>query len=88
MADLAALTPGGFQEGDRCTLGDGTAVEISEVTALPSSPGAPREPFRVVFSGAGPGAVQGTYIVRHPRLGPLELFLVPTGPGRLEATFG
>ena len=86
MADLGTLTTGDFCAGDRCTLPDGTVVEITEVTALPSSPGAPRDPFRVVFEGAA--VQQGTHRVAHPALGPLDLFLVPIGPGRLEATFG
>ena len=86
MADLGALASGDFREGERCTLPDGTVVVITEVAALPASPGAPREPFRVVFEGAA--GAQGTHRVEHPSLGPLDLFLVPTGPGRLEATFG
>ena len=86
MADLAALTVGDFTPGDRFTAADGSVFELAEANALPQSPGAPREPFSLIFTG--PAVAQGVYALEHPELGTLELFLVPVGPGRLEAAFG
>lgn len=55
-------------------------------------PGLPDRPFSLVFVSRGPAApVQRTYRLEHPRLGALDLFLVPLGPEgggmRFEAVF-
>jgi hypothetical protein len=49
-------------------------------------------PFCVFLCGpVSPALPQATYALRHPRLGPIELFLVPVGRDakgvRYEATF-
>lgn len=49
-------------------------------------------PFSLVLAGPrSPLLPQATYAVRHPRLGPIEIFLVPVGQdgqaSRYEATF-
>lgn len=52
-----------------------------------------RSPFSLVFRSPGEQrhAPQQIYTVRHPELGPLEIFLVPIGPDeqgmRYEAVF-
>lgn len=52
-----------------------------------------RAPFSLVFRSPGEPrhAPQQIYTVRHPELGPLEIFLVPIGPDeqgmRYEAVF-
>ena len=64
---------------------------VESVSALPSHPY--REaPFSLVLKGpATPALAQGLVTVRHPKLGPIELFLVPIGRDsaatRYEAVF-
>jgi uncharacterized protein DUF6916 len=85
VTDLAGLTVDDFAPGDRCSLPGGAVWEVVAAEALTATPGAPRAPFRVEFAGT---ADQGIHVLEHPRLGSLELFVVPVGPDRLEATFG
>ena len=75
--------------------GAGLDLKLSEVTALSpetSPPGSARQPFALLFHGpATPWVGQATHRLEHPRLGSLEIFLVPIGPDgsgmRYEAIF-
>jgi hypothetical protein len=68
-------------------------LRLDEATRLPVRPQAPRpEAFSLVFSGAPPALEQRTYVLRHPALGAMDIFLVPIGvepDGRIryEAVF-
>ena len=60
--------------------GHEATVEILEASAL-ASPSPRNEPFRLIFrSSPNWRAAQGIYRMQHPRLGPLDLFVVPVGP--------
>ena len=88
MADLADLTADDFEPllGDRFRLDD-HAVELSEVNRSGQS-GASREQFSLVFSGGSdPPLPQAIYGLEHPKVGRLELFIVPIAPSRYEAVF-
>lgn len=67
----------------RLDPGSGPTIEVrlTDVRRLGLQPGAPRiEPFVLVFSGpATPVLPQATYALEHDEVGPMELFLVPTG---------
>lgn len=71
-----------------------TRAKLIEVTAsqLPRSPRNPQPQFSLVFD-VPPGLerAQGHYRIRHPRVGTLELFMVPVDlpskHSRLEAVF-
>lgn len=93
----APLLPADF-EGLEAPLkasraGDATQVvlKVQSVTTMPGHPY--REvPFSVVLEGpAVPALPQGIHVVEHPRLGTLELFMVPIGQDaactRYELTF-
>lgn len=63
---------------------DGTSLilNLSLAEALPVSnfPGRQREPFQLRFNGPGNALLpQQTYVVQHPSLGLIQLFLVPIG---------
>jgi hypothetical protein len=59
--------------------GGGAAAELVSVTPGRAGPGG-RVGFSLVFRAATPAAWgQGTYPLTHPRLGRLDLFLVPVG---------
>lgn len=62
-------------------------LQLSEVTEHPEmAAGSLRAPFDVVFHGPlEPLLPQGNYLLKHDRLGALELFLVPIGPDNLTA---
>jgi hypothetical protein len=51
-----------------------------------------REPFSLEFVGRPPAHAQGMYRLSHPRLGDLEVFLVPVGASdagvAYEVSFG
>jgi hypothetical protein len=82
VADLGALTADDFAPHlhERFVLSP-LELELVEVT------GAGR-PFSLVFRGpAEPLLPQRIHRVEHPALGPLDLFLVPVGPGSYEAIF-
>jgi hypothetical protein len=69
------------------------AVEDRRSEAAGTLPSWARAPFAVMFEKLGSARMpQGTYLVSHPRLGRLPLFLVPIGaadgPPRYEAVFG
>ena len=55
--------------------------ELIEVDGLGEKPGAQREPYSLVFRGpATPVLEQGIVPLIHPKLGEIDLFLVPIGP--------
>lgn len=66
--------------------GDGQVLRLVQATeggeaAGPGPEGQVRQQFSLVFLGTvNPMLTQGTYRLSHPRLGELELFLVPLGP--------
>jgi hypothetical protein len=71
----------------------GPAFGAVLLDVTPGPPGAGRDQFALLFvGGPTPPARQGVYEVHHPRLGSLEIFLVPLGPDhrgqRYEAVFG
>lgn len=99
QVDLLTLTPETFSPlvGTDFELGlEGrapVALQLEGVRVLPAAPNAPRPAFGLSLSTAEPGVFpQGVYLLRHPALGELELFIVPSGPrsGRMryEITFG
>ena len=59
-------------------------AELIEVKGLggDTPPSATRAPFSILFLGpVEPVLVQGIYRIEHDELAPMELFLVPVGPG-------
>jgi hypothetical protein len=95
---LFRVTGARYADGSPADI-DAELAEVTEHDAHP--PGGYRTPFSVVFHGPlQPVLPQGIYHLDHPRLGPLELFLVPVGPDepadpgqaptamRYEAVFG
>ncbi len=69
------------------------ALRLDGVRVSPATPNAPRVAFGLTLSTAEPAVFpQRTYRLRHPSLGELEVFIVPSGPrdGRMryEITFG
>ena len=65
----------------------GVDLVLDKATPGPHQPGAPREhPFTLVFTGPA-GLAQQTWLLRHPILGELAIFLVPIAEGRYEAVF-
>ncbi|MDQ4098123.1 MAG: hypothetical protein M3144_09680 [Actinomycetota bacterium] len=63
------------------------AVELIEVTEVSREPGGPA-PFSLVFEGGPtPPLPQRIYRVEHPKLGAMEIFLVPIAADRYEAVF-
>ncbi len=90
MADLAWFRCDDFidvvgQDFD-VAAGDGHVLRLVQATesgevAGPGPEGQVRQQFSLVFLGTSdPMLTQGTYRLSHPRLGELELFLVPLGP--------
>jgi hypothetical protein len=78
---------------DVTIAGAPVAVELRVESVDPLPPHRLREaPFSLVLAGPrSPLLPQATYAVRHPRLGPVDLFLVPVGQdaqaSRYEVTF-
>jgi hypothetical protein len=70
-----------------------TALELVEATRseLPGGTGPDgreRQQFALEFAGpSAPQLAQATYHLEHADLGPLDVFLVPIGPGRYQAVF-
>ena len=67
------------------------ALAIQSIQALPTHR-LRAEPFSLILSGPpAPFLPQGSYRVQHPRLGPLDLFLVPiarnASAAQYEVTF-
>ena len=59
-----------------------TLFEVSELGRLPEgAPVAGRRPFSLLFRSPGPGYLpQAIYLLAHPQMEALEIFLVPLGP--------
>lgn len=79
-------------EADEASSLDLTLAEASPLGS--AARGGEREPFSLTFRGpAEPVLPQAIYQVEHPKLGKLEIFLVPIGPDpkekgmRYEAVF-
>ena len=73
-----------------CNHPDGASMslELIEARALgvSSHVGAGREPFSLIFLGPErPELDQRIHPLKHPTLGPLEIFLVPIGPAKDRA---
>ena len=98
MTDLSALTVDDFaatvETPYALDLGAAGTVDVvlRSATAATATTGAPREPFSLLFVGpADPLLPQATYLLTHPALGELPVFLVPVGQDadgvRYEAVF-
>jgi hypothetical protein len=71
VGDVFQLTDGGS---------DSLALELTRAREIAATENAPREPFALDFSGpADPVLPQSIYKLEHPRLGALEIFIVPVG---------
>jgi hypothetical protein len=83
-ARLADFTPWVGTEF-RVAAGSGNAIALELVEAAPLTAGGtpPRpEPFSLIFRGPQDGPLdQRIHALEHDRLGRLDLFLVPIGPG-------
>jgi hypothetical protein len=63
-------------------------VKLSEARQLGSRPESIREPFSLTFRGpANLRLPQGTYKMRNPTLGEMEIFLVPIGADQTSRTY-
>lgn len=71
--------------------GDGQGHGLELVSATPSrrtAPAGARAGFSLLFRAPSSlGAAQGTYRIQHPRLGALDLFLVPVGASAQSIEF-
>ncbi|MFC1932589.1 DUF6916 family protein [Chloroflexota bacterium] len=77
--------------------GEQVEAELSQVTAIETHQAAAsqekrRQPFSIVFTGPmQPVLPQGIYLLKHEKLEPLSLFIVPISPDekgmRYEAVF-
>ena len=81
LSDFAQWIGTEFRADDES--GVAITLELVEANSLPSRPGAPRpEPFSLIFRGPQDRPLdQRIYPLEHDRLGRLDLFLVPIGPG-------
>jgi hypothetical protein len=94
MHDLSLIVPEDFETllGSELPLaGTEHALEVALVERLPS-PSPRAEPFSVtLLTPQGLQGHQGEYVLVHPRLGELSLFLVPIEPkdgrSRMEIVF-
>jgi hypothetical protein len=71
-------------------LADGVLpVNLAEAKPWgPSQPADVRQPFSLTFVLGRPLRLpQGTYKIRHPTLGEMEIFIVPTGADAKSSTF-
>jgi hypothetical protein len=68
---------------------DGTLpVRLSEARPLGVRPESIREPFSLAFVAGRPLRLpQGTYQMRHPQLGEMEVFLVQVAANQTSSTF-
>jgi uncharacterized protein DUF6916 len=85
VRDPATLTLEDFAPLKGGEFGGLELVEVNELARGAGGDGV-RVPFSLVFSGQ-PGMPQGIHRLEHEALGPLDVFLVPVGPGRYEAVF-
>jgi hypothetical protein len=68
---------------------DGTLpVRLSEARPLGVRPESIREPFSIAFVAGRPLRLpQGTYQMRHPQLGEMDIFLVQVAVDQTSSTF-
>lgn len=77
IEDFAPFVGQAFQVGG---LEPPAALHLDNASAARSSSGASRASFALLFRGPlQPPLPQGTYALRHPTRGPLDIFLVPVG---------
>lgn len=94
MYDLSLIVPDDFESllGSKLPLAESEhALEVAQVERLPS-PSPRTAPFSVtLLTPEGLHGRQGEYVLVHPKLGALTLFLVPIEPkdgrSRLELVF-
>jgi hypothetical protein len=93
MLDLATVTCEQFaacldQEFEIVFTYGTLPVKLSEARPLGVKPESIREPFSLAFVAARPLRFpQGTYKMRHPRLGDMEIFLVQVAADQTSSTF-
>lgn len=88
--DLSLLTCGDYVEylnrtfSIRLSPHQVMVSHLIEVTEFKNYSTLKRTPFSLVFQtqGESRGFPQGTYVIEHPILGNMEIFLVPIGPDR------
>src|SRR5882762_988193 len=85
LLDLASVTPDHFEpvEGQAFEArprggGEPFTLALTGIRRRRGPPGF-REPFSLELLGRPPASGQGMYRLSHPRLGDLEVFLVPVG---------
>lgn len=88
MIDLATVSPSLFETaiGELFALDGDEALTLIAIQRL-QSPSPRTEPFSALFTHPSRSLPQGTYTLRHERLGSLTLFVVPIQPdarGRLH----
>jgi hypothetical protein len=92
MLDLATVTCEEFaaclNQDFEIVFTDGTLpVKLSEARPLGVRPESLREPFSLAFVAARPLRLpQGTYKMRHPQLGEMEIFLVQVAADQSSST--
>ncbi len=70
-----------FEDGNFFELALASAAELGSASAREWSKTSGRAPFTLEFLGPKEHYLpQGTYRLEHPKLEPLEIFLVPIGP--------
>jgi len=93
MLDLATVTCEQFtaclNQDFEIVFTDGTLpVKLSEARPLGVRPESIREPFSIAFVAGRPLQLpQGTYKMRHPQLGEMEIFLVQVAADQTSSTF-
>jgi ribosomal protein S18 acetylase RimI-like enzyme len=69
----------------RFTLPDGRPLLLERVSEV--APVGPFERFALSFRSDGPIMPQNTYLLKHPTIGEMQIFLVSVAPGSYEAVF-
>jgi hypothetical protein len=93
MLDLATVTCDQFaaclDQDFEIVFTDGTLpVKLSEARRFGVRPESIREPFSLAFVVDRPIRLpQGTYKMRHPQLGEMEIFLVQVAADQTSSTF-
>jgi hypothetical protein len=93
MLDLATVTREQFadclDQDFEIVFTDGTLpVKLFEARSLGVRPESIREPFALAFLAGRPLRLpQGTYQMRHPQLGEMEIFLVQVAADQTGSTF-
>jgi len=93
MLDLATVRCEEFaaclDQDFEVVFSDGTLpVKLTEARPLGSRPESIREPFALTFVAGRPLRLpQGTYKMRHPNLGEMEIFLVQLAADATSSTF-